>query len=422
MAETLRPADGLGTTTSVVTGVAPDAVRPPKSRAPQRNVSEGELLRPWGTINWSLLVPALVGAALLVVLFARIVTLSLITVNWLVEFDVGWAVCIVVLVAGLSSIVPRVQKNRAELTSSTTIISALITLVAAAFFAAHIANLGTFQYTIPVIDLNTVLVWALCGFLAYLATHGGRIASLILGAFIIWWAFRIDGLNLIQALQGFTNPQGLRLLREIFPPNWKQGFYVGLEPLILTIQIAVGSLLIGVVGALPLSFLGARNTTPHPVIYAAVRALVSTIRAVPAFFIALLMVPFVGLGAAPGILGLGLHTITTLTKIFAEAIETVNPQPLEALEAVGASGVKSFRWAVIPQVFPLIASYSLYTFESIVRDSTVLAFVGGGGIGFFIYESVQVLDYSDVAVYIAMLIVAVILMERVSDYLRSKII
>jgi phosphonate transport system permease protein len=153
-----------------------------------------------------------------------------------------------------------------------------------------------------------------------------------------------------------------------------------------------------------------------------VRALVSTIRAVPAFFIALLLVPFVGLGAAPGILGLGLHTITTLTKIFAEAIETVNPEPLEALEAVGASGIKSFRWAVIPQVFPLMASYSLYTFESIVRDSTVLAFVGGGGLGFFIYDAVQVLDYADVAVYIAMLIVAVILMERLSDYLRSKII
>jgi phosphonate transport system permease protein len=57
-----------------------------------------------------------------------------------------------------------------------------------------------------------------------------------------------------------------------------------------------------------------------------------------------------------------------------------------------------------------------------VRDSTVLAFVGGGGIGFFIYDSVQVLDYADVAVYIGMLIVAVILMERLSDYLRSKII
>jgi phosphonate transport system permease protein len=111
-----------------------------------------------------------------------------------------------------------------------------------------------------------------------------------------------------------------------------------------------------------------------------------------------------------------------LTKIFAEDIETVNPQPLEALEAVGASGIKSFRWAVIPQVFPLMASYSLYSFESIIRDSTVLAFVGGGGIGFFIFEEVQVLDYANVAVHIAMLIVAVIILERVSDYLRSKII
>jgi phosphonate transport system permease protein len=421
MAEMSQADGGLASPTSIIQ-LAETGTIPPTSRTPQQNVSENELLSPLGTINWSLLAPTLASAVLLVLLFTGVLTLWQFNVNWLVKFDVGWAVCIVVLLAGVLAIVPRIRRNRAELTTSTTIVSAVITLAATAFFAAHIANLGNFQYIIPVLDVNTLAMWALCGALAYLAVHGGRIAALTLGAFIIWWAFRIDGLNLIQAFQGFTNPQGLRLLHAIFPPNWKQAFFVGLNPLILTIQIAIGSLLIGVVGALPLSFLGARNTTPHPVIYSAVRATVSTIRAVPAFFIALLLVPFVGLGAAPGIMGLGLHTITTLTKIFAEGIETVSPQPLEALEAVGASGIKSFRWAVIPQVLPLMASYSLYTFESIVRDSTVLAFVGGGGIGFFIYESVQVLDYSDVAVYIAMLIVAVIVMERVSDYLRSKII
>jgi phosphonate transport system permease protein len=421
MTEMLQPAGGLGASGSIIQ-LAETGTIPPTSRTPKQNVSENELLSPFGTINWSLLAPTMVSAVLLVLLFTDVVSLPQFTVKWLVKFDVGWAVCIVVLLAGVLTLVPRIRRNRAELTTSTTIISVAITVIATAFFAAHIANLGTFQYVIPILDVTTLAIWALCGVLAYLAVHGGRIATLILVAFVIWWAFRIDGLNLIQALQGFTNPVGLHLLREVFPPNWKQAFFVGLNPLILTIQIAVGSLLIGVVGALPLSFLGARNTTPHPVIYSAVRAMISTIRAVPAFFIALLLIPFVGLGAAPGILGLGLHTITTLTKIFAEDIETVSPLPLEALEAVGAGGLKSFRWAVIPQVLPLMASYSLYTFESIVRDSTVLAFVGGGGIGFFIYDAVQVLDYSSVAVYIAMLIVAVILLERVSDFLRSKII
>src|SRR5262249_9792909 len=155
--------------------------------------------------------------------------------------------------------------------------------------------------------------------------------------FIIWWAFRIDGFNLWDALKSFTDPNGTRLLKLAFPPAWKKSFGLALEPLFLTVQIAIGSLLIGIIGALPLSFLGARNTTPHPVIYNAVRAFVSTIRAIPSFFIALIFVPFVGLGAAPGILGLGLHTITTLTKVFAESIETVRPEPLEALQAVGAN-------------------------------------------------------------------------------------
>src|SRR5215469_11368820 len=422
MTDMVQPTGGVGPGSSIVLRADQNRVMPPKLPHSEKSFSEDELLSPIGIINWALLVPTLVCTGLFAVLFARIITLGSFTVNWLIKFDVGWALCIIVLLAGGLAIIPRVQRNQAELTSSTTIISALITLGASAFFASHIANLGTFQYTQHVIDVNTVLVLVLVGCLAFLAAHGGRIAVFVLGAFVIWWAFRIDGLNLIQALQSFTSPEGLRLLKGMFPPNWKQAFFVGINPLFLTIQIAVGSLLIGVIGALPLSFLGAHNTTPHPVIYSAVRAVVSTIRAVPAFFIALLLVPFVGLGAAPAILGLGLHTITTLTKIFAEAIETVNPQPLEALEAVGASGIKSFRWAVIPQVFPLMASYSLYTFESIMRDSTVLAFVGGGGIGFFIYEEVQTVDFADVSVHIAMLIVAVIVMERLSDYLRSKII
>lgn len=390
---------------------------------PQVPVSEAELVSPFGAIRWPMLITGLVGAVALWLFFTRTVDLGTVTVNWLIQFDVNWALCGLVILAGILALGPRLARNRGEWTSSNTILSLIITVAAAVLFGAHFIPLGTFEYTQKLLDFDTIAIYAICILLAALATRGGQVSAYILTAFIIWWAFTIDGFNLYKKIvELFTTPNSTRLIKEAFPPNWKVAFGEAVNPLFLTVQIAIGSLLLGVIGALPLSFLAARNTTPHPVIYNTIRAIVNTIRAIPSFFVALLLVPFVGLGAAPAIVGLGIHTISTLTKIFAESIESVKPEPLEALRAVGADGVKTFRWAVFPQALPLFASYTLYTFESIVRDSTVLAFVGGGGIGFLIYDNIQVLSYRNVAVQLAMLIVAVILMDRVSDYLRSKII
>src|SRR5215469_2325132 len=107
MAEMLQPAGGLNSPTSIIQLAETGAI-PPTSRNPQQNVSENELLSPLGTINWLRLAPTLASAALLVLLFTGVVTLWQFTVNWLVKFDVGWAVCIVVLLAGVLSIVPRI--------------------------------------------------------------------------------------------------------------------------------------------------------------------------------------------------------------------------------------------------------------------------------------------------------------------------
>jgi phosphonate transport system permease protein len=205
------------------------------------------------------------------------------------------------------------------------------------------------------------------------------------------------------------------------PPNWSY-FSSVIQPMLLTIQTAIVATVIGIVGAVPLSVLAARNTTPHPVLYNVVRLFVNTIRSIPALVLALIFITFVGLGPVPGALGLGLHTISSLTKLYAEAIEAVKPQPLEALSAAGANGAKRFRWGVFPQVFPLLVSSSIYYWESNTRDATVVAFVGGGGIGFLLNQNLSLLNYANVTVILVTLVITVVVLDRISDFVRARVL
>jgi phosphonate transport system permease protein len=247
------------------------------------------------------------------------------------------------------------------------------------------------------------------------------ISIIALAVLFLWWGFSIDGLNFGIFSELLTSQAGTSLLRTMVPPSWSY-FNLVIQPMLLTIQTAIVATVIGIVGAVPLSVLAARNTTPHPVVYNIVRFFVNTIRSIPALVLALIFITFVGLGAVPGALGLGLHTISSLTKLYAEAIESVEPQPSEALSAAGADGAKRFRWGVLPQVFPLLASSSIYYWESNTRDSTVVAFVGGGGIGFLLNQNLSLLNYSNVSVILITLVITVAVLDRISDFVRARVL
>jgi phosphonate transport system permease protein len=382
---------------------------------------DGVLVKPFGRLNWLLFGPLLGCLAAALLFFTHNLNIGTADVNWTISFDVNLVAGIIVLLAGAAGIVPKVVKDPQVIRSQTTLASTVLVALVAAFFLFRVLDLGTFTYTLDKLDLSAVAGLVFVAGIIVLAFRGSPLSLMALGGLFLWWGFSIDGFGFVTVNDLFTSENGGRLLRSLTPPKWDY-FSKVIDPMLLTVQTAVAATVIGVIIALPLSILAARNTSPHPLIYGIVRLLINTVRAIPALILALLFIPFVGLGPGAGVLGLGIHSISVLTKLYAEAFESVKPQPLEALNAVGANGLKTFRWGVFPQAFPLVASYSIFNWESNGRDSTVVAFVGGGGIGFLLQANLSLLNYANVAVLLVVLVITVALLDRFSDFVRSKII
>ncbi len=331
--------------------------------------------------------------------------------------------------ATIISVAPKI-KTLKQLRNQSTLTSIFLPVLVALFFFSHLINFGIFNYTQDKIDLSSVLGLVMIGGILALAFRGSKLAVVVLAGYFLWWGFSVrvkgagptsENFGFTTIIDLFTSEKGGLLAGRFVPPKWDY-FTRVIDPMLLTVQTAISSTVIGVIVAVPLSILAAKNTSPHPVIYTIIRFITNTIRSIPSLLLALLFIPFVGLGPAAGILGLGVHSIATLTKIFSEAFESVKPQPIEAMSAVGANGLKAFRWGVFPQAFPLVASYSIFTFESNTRDSTVVAFVGGGGIGFLIQQYTNLLDYAVVSVLLIVLIITVAILDRFSAFVRSKIL
>ena len=392
---------------------------------------EPDLRRPFGKLRWTLAIPAGACTLLAALLFSRVVDCGSLDAGWTIAFPVNITIGIVLLLLMLYTTGAKAFKRPRTHAwrNRNSLISLILLLVLSGYFALgaaslgpiHGIDLGTFTYTIQTLDINSLLILVLVAVLVGLALMRSAIAGAALLVGFIWWGCSIDGFGWQSFVDLFTSPSGGRFLHEMVPPDWS---YFGnvINPLLLTIQTAILATLIGIVGALPLSILAARNTTPHPMFYNVVRSIINTLRAIPSLILAMVCITFVGLGPVAGAFGLGIHSLAVLTKLFAEAIESVKPQPIEALRATGANGLKIFRWGIIPQAFPLLISSSIYYWESNVRDSTVVAFVGGGGIGFVLQANLSLFEYAHVSVIIASLVLVVILLDRVSDYIRSKVL
>jgi phosphonate transport system permease protein len=132
---------------------------------------------------------------------------------------------------------------------------------------------------------------------------------------------------------------------------------------------------------------------------------------------AIIFVVIVGLGPFPGMLAITVHTIAALGKLYSEVIEGIDPGPIEAIKATGANWLEVVRYAVIPQIVPAFTALTIYRWDINVRSSTIIGFVGGGGIGFFLYQWIMITDYSAVgAAFIAIAVVVVIL-----DFFSAKL-
>ncbi len=200
----------------------------------------------------------------------------------------------------------------------------------------------------------------------------------------------------------------------------KNGGYV-VQGIWETLFLALISTTFGALAAVPVSFLAARNLMGgNPVtlvLYALTRTVLNIVRAIEPLIIAIVFVVIVGLGPFAGAIAMTLHTVAALGKLYSEVIEGIDPGPLEAIRATGANWTQVVRYGVIPQIVPPFSSFTIYRWDINVRTSTIIGFVGGGGIGFYLYQWIIKGDFR--AVGSSFIAIAIIVMAL--DYLSARI-
>ena len=189
-----------------------------------------------------------------------------------------------------------------------------------------------------------------------------------------------------------------------------------------TIAMAYLGTMLAVVFAVPLGFLGARNVIPHAVFRFLTRRLFDGLRGLDQLIWALVFVRAMGLGPIAGIMAIAVAETGVLAKLFAEAIENLDPRPVQGIMSVGASPIALLRYAVLPQVLPLMISQTLYSIESNSREATILGLVGAGGIGLRLSERIQINAWDQVAYVIVLILISVALIDTVSRSLRMRLI
>jgi phosphonate transport system permease protein len=209
---------------------------------------------------------------------------------------------------------------------------------------------------------------------------------------------------------------------QLFGTTWQIGWLPVISAVFETVQMAIIGTIGAVLMALPLSLLAARNTSPHPLIYQAIRIVLNFLRSIPELVFALLFVAAIGLGPFTGVLALAFGSVGSLARVFSEAIEQIDPAQVNAVKATGASGIQNFVYAVIPQALPLFISYTIIYFESNVRHATILGYVGAGGVGFLLFKYTGTSAYDMLLGATLVLVVAVTIIDRFSSWLRARFI
>lgn len=205
-----------------------------------------------------------------------------------------------------------------------------------------------------------------------------------------------------------------------FPPDFSD-WRIYLEDTIITISMGIWGTLIAAIVAVPLSIFASENICPIWIVQP-MRRLLDAMRAINEMVFALIFVVAVGLGPFAGVLALSVSTAGALGKLFSEAVESIDPGPVEGIRATGANNIQEILFGVVPQVMPLWTSFVLYRFESNVRSASVLGIVGAGGIGVSLYQSFQAFDYQKVCAILIILIVATSAIDFGSAKLRNWLV
>jgi phosphonate ABC transporter permease subunit PhnE len=259
-----------------------------------------------------------------------------------------------------------------------------------------------------------------------------RRLTLIAAALIVFViGLRVTNLDLSRA-----NPEySAQLLRQLFewdltiltPRNEFETFWDTAEGLmVVTIFLGIIATVFSVVVALPLSFLGARNIMSGnrvtAAIYVFIRLLFTVVRSIDVLIVVIVSAVLLGIGNAAGVIGLAFHNVGVLGKLYSEAIEGIDPGPLEAITATGANRFQVIWTAVLPQIVNPYISFTIYRLDTNVRLAPILGLVGGGGIGILLFQSINLLQYGAAGLIIFMIVITVAAMDFASAQIRRRLV
>lgn len=210
------------------------------------------------------------------------------------------------------------------------------------------------------------------------------------------------------------------ILSKIFSPNFNY-FPKVISPLIETIQMSIIGTIVGSLIGLPLAILASSNINKNKPILLVCRFILSVLRSIPTLIYAYIFALIFSLGPLAGTVAIAVFTIGIVAKMLYESIETIDMGPYEAMQSFGASTLQSFWAACMPQILPTYLADCLYCFEINVRASSILGYVGAGGLGILIRERTGLRAYSDLGMILITLFVVVWLIDMINDYLRSKL-
>ena len=247
-------------------------------------------------------------------------------------------------------------------------------------------------------------------------------SRLAIGAILVliyWKAASDTNVSFKELAEGM--PAIIELLRQMFPPDWAYGLTLG-KAVVETLQIGIIATIVAAILSPPLAFLAARNVSPHPLVYYPVRLVLTVFRGVSELIWALLFVVAVGLGPFAGVIALIIFCVGVVAKLLAEAIESVDPGPLEAMTAAGATRWRVFLYGAWPQVMPMYLSYCLYYWDHNTRSAVVLGFVGAGGVGYTLFFNLSTYYFEKAMMAMIVLIALIVVIDRICLYLRKRIL
>ncbi|NJM84739.1 MAG: phosphonate ABC transporter, permease protein PhnE [Tabrizicola sp.] len=204
--------------------------------------------------------------------------------------------------------------------------------------------------------------------------------------------------------------------------TWFARWQIWAVLLLETILIAFMATVLGVIGGFILSFPASRNLAPNRWILWLSRRYLEIARTVPELVFALIFVFCFGIGPMAGVLAIGLHTAGALGKLYSEANENIDMRPLDGVKAAGGSWSDMIRYGAVPQVLPNVLSYTLLRFEINVRASSIIGYVGAGGLGQEFRTAMSYQEYTDLSALFVIILVTVTVIDRLSEMLRHRVI